>query len=151
MPRKRTCDPSHTSNHDRCLLNILKVHLVYRLVISPFLIQLFLKSLSGKRKWYIYFFIVMSYLNISKLKLSIYHTWTLDVGNCSLHFHGDICLFPKSWILSRARLMKHTSKTFPLSYLPLQNKKHWSIHCKYGCLVKIFVKTQIHETDVLIV
>lgn len=34
MPRKRTCDPSHKSNHDVCLWNLPKIHIPCSLVIN---------------------------------------------------------------------------------------------------------------------
>lgn len=101
MPGKRTCNPSHKSNHDVCLWNLPKIHILYSLVISILLIYLLLKCLFERN---LSFYCYVLSVNISKLKHPIYHIWTLDVGDCWLHFHGDIWLFQKVWILSSARL-----------------------------------------------
>lgn len=134
MPRKRTCDPTHKSNHDRCLLNIPKTHLPYRLMISPWCIHLLLKSLWKKKKNVFSYCRILS-VNLSRFKLPISHARTLYVGECSLHFHKDICLFPKVWIISVQDLIKHTNKIFPLSYLPSENLKalKYTLHIWTSC------------------
>ena len=98
MPRKRTCHPRHKSNHDKRLLNIPKTRMLYRLVISPLLIHSFLSSVYGGKKRVLFFFFfpycfptVLS-VNISELKLCLFHTWAFDVGDYSLQFHGNTWL-----------------------------------------------------------
>lgn len=58
------------------------------MLISPYFIHLVLKLLYGGKKSFFSYGCVLS-VNISELKLGVYHTWTLDV-DLSLHFHGDI-------------------------------------------------------------
>lgn len=76
------------SHHDKRLLNIPKTHMLYRLVISPLLIHSFLSSVYGKKERFFFFPTILS-VNISELKLSLFHTWAFDVGDYSLQFHGN--------------------------------------------------------------
>lgn len=67
--------------------------MLYRLVISPLLIYSFLSSVYGEKKesWFFfpYCFPTVLSVNISELKLCLFHTWAFDVGDYSLQFHGN--------------------------------------------------------------
>ena len=71
-----------------------------------------------EKKNVFFFFPTILSVNISELKLSLFHTWAFDVGDYSLQFHGNTWLFQKFESYPGTRLISESLSHVSLFVIP---------------------------------